>query len=72
MLYASGPVCLLKVTLSLLGGGYSRRGQEEDIHLGHAFARGCNAAAHKGAKNAPQVPNVVNLRYTNNFAGFEW
>ena len=34
-------------------------GKKEDIHLGHAFARGCNAAAHKGAKNAPQMPALL-------------
>ena len=34
-------------------------GKKEDIHLGHAFARGCNAAAHKGAKDAPQMPALL-------------
>ena len=58
--------------LSLLWWWMYPPGKEEDIPLGHALARGSNAAAHKGAKNAPQMPNVVNLRYTNNFAGFEW
>ena len=38
---------------------HNRRSQEEDIHLGHAFARGCNAAAHKGAKDAPQMPALL-------------
>ncbi len=31
----------------------AKLGKEEDIHLGHAFARGCNAAAYKGTKDAP-------------------
>ena len=34
-------------------------GKKEDIHLGHAFARGCNAAAHRGAKDAPQMPALL-------------
>ena len=34
-------------------------GKEEDIHLGHAFARSCNATAHKGAKDAPQMPALL-------------
>ena len=29
-------------------------GKEEDIHLGHAFARGCNAAAHKAQRTRPK------------------
>ncbi len=42
--------------LSLLWWWMYPPGKEEDIHLGHALARGSNAAAHKGAKNAPQMP----------------
>ena len=67
MRYLYDHICLLaarktqqKINKSeFVEGECSRREKEEDIHLGHAFARGCNAAAHKGAKDAPQMPALL-------------